>query len=32
MFISIPTMALLKVVFDKIPNMRPWGMIMGNED
>ncbi|WP_109698798.1 AI-2E family transporter [Chitinophaga deserti] len=32
MFISIPAMALLKVVFDKIPNMRPWGMIMGNED
>ncbi|MGX5821023.1 AI-2E family transporter [Chitinophaga lutea] len=29
MFISIPTMALLKVVFDRIPNMRPWGILMG---
>lgn len=29
MFISIPAMALLKVIFDRIPSMRPWGLLMG---
>lgn len=30
MFISIPAMALLKIIFDRIPNMKPWGILMGS--
>ncbi len=30
MFISIPAMALLKIIFDRIPNMKPWGLLMGS--
>ncbi|WP_162946392.1 AI-2E family transporter [Chitinophaga barathri] len=29
MFVSIPAMALLKIIFDRIPNMRAWGLLMG---
>lgn len=30
MFISIPAMALLKIIFDRIPSMKPWGILMGS--
>lgn len=30
MFISIPAMALLKIIFDRVPNMKPWGILMGS--
>jgi predicted PurR-regulated permease PerM len=31
MFLAIPLMALMKVTFDNIPNMKPWGELMGDE-
>jgi predicted PurR-regulated permease PerM len=30
MFLSIPALALLKVIFDKVPELNPWGMILGD--
>jgi predicted PurR-regulated permease PerM len=31
MFLSIPTLAILKVSFDKIPDLQPWGMVLGDD-
>ncbi|NCI45911.1 AI-2E family transporter [Sediminibacterium soli] len=31
MFLSIPTLAILKVTFDKIPHLKPWGMVLGDD-
>lgn len=31
MFLAIPLMALLKVTFDNIDNLKPWGELMGDE-
>jgi len=31
MFLAIPTIAVLKIVFDKVPELRPWGVIMGDD-
>lgn len=31
MFLSIPTLAILKVSFDKIPHLKPWGMVLGDD-
>jgi len=31
MFLSIPAIAILKVIFDRIDNMKPWGMLLGDE-
>ena len=31
MFLSIPTLAILKVSFDKIPHLQPWGMVLGDD-
>ncbi|MBV9986931.1 MAG: AI-2E family transporter [Chitinophagaceae bacterium] len=31
MFLAIPTLAILKVSFDKIPHLKPWGMVFGDD-
>lgn len=30
MFISIPAMALLKIIFERVPHLKPWGILMGS--
>lgn len=32
MFLAIPTLAVLKVIFDRIPALTPWGLLLGDED
>ncbi|OAQ41650.1 AI-2E family transporter [Pedobacter psychrophilus] len=32
MFLSIPVMAVLKIIFDRIESFKPWGMIMGEDE
>ena len=32
MFLSIPVIAVIKIVFDRIESLRPWGMLLGEED
>lgn len=32
MFLSIPVIAVLKIIFDRIESMQPWGIILGDED
>ena len=31
MFLSIPVLGVLKIIFDRIPEMKPWGMLIGTE-
>lgn len=31
MFLAIPAMAVLKIIFDKIPDLQPWGILMGDD-
>ena len=31
MFLSIPFIGVLKIIFDKIPNMKAWGKLLGDE-
>lgn len=31
MFLSIPVIAISKVVFDRIDSLKPWGMLLGDE-
>lgn len=31
MFLSIPFIGVLKIIFDRIPEMQPWGRILGTE-
>lgn len=31
MFLAIPGLAVLKVIFDKVPQMKPWGILLGDE-
>jgi predicted PurR-regulated permease PerM len=31
MFLSIPVIAILKIVFDRIESLRPWGFLLGGE-
>lgn len=31
MFLSIPFVGILKIVFDRIEEMKPWGKLLGNE-
>ncbi len=31
MFLSIPAIAILKVIFDRVENLKPWGMLLGDE-
>jgi AI-2 transport protein TqsA len=31
MFLVIPIVAILKIIFDRIESMKPWGMLLGND-
>ncbi|MBL0745103.1 AI-2E family transporter [Chryseolinea lacunae] len=31
MFLAIPTLAVAKVIFDKVPQLQPWGVLLGDE-
>jgi predicted PurR-regulated permease PerM len=31
MFLSIPVIAIFKVIFDKIEDLQPWGKLMGDD-
>jgi len=31
MFLCIPYLAMLKIIFDRIENLKPWGILMGEE-
>jgi predicted PurR-regulated permease PerM len=31
MFLAIPGLAVMKVLFDKVPNLKPWGLLLGDE-
>lgn len=30
MFLSIPLVAILKIVFDRVPDLKPWGKLLGD--
>ncbi len=30
MFLSIPFVAILKIIFDRLPDMKPWGKLLGD--
>ena len=32
MFLSIPVIAVLKIVFDRVESLKPWGIILGDEE
>ncbi|HEY4195010.1 MAG TPA: AI-2E family transporter [Mucilaginibacter sp.] len=32
MFLSIPVIAVLKIIFDRVENLKPWGIILGDEE
>ena len=34
MFLSIPFIGVMKIIFDRLPEMKPWGMLLewGNSD
>ena len=31
MFLSIPVIAIIKVIFDRVDGLKPWGMILGDD-
>ena len=31
MFLSIPFVAIIKIVFDRLPDLKPWGKLLGDE-
>jgi predicted PurR-regulated permease PerM len=31
MFLSIPVMAIMKAIFDRVDNLKPWGILLGDE-
>ncbi|MDJ1479506.1 AI-2E family transporter [Cytophagaceae bacterium YF14B1] len=31
MFLSIPLVAILKIIFDRIPDLKPWGKLLGDD-
>lgn len=31
MFLAIPALAVMKVIFDKVPELNPWGVLLGDE-
>jgi len=31
MFLAIPGLAVLKVIFDRVPELEPWGMLLGDQ-
>lgn len=32
MFLSIPVIAVLKIIFDRIDSLKPWGIILGDDE
>ncbi len=32
MFLSIPVIAVLKIIFDRVDELKPWGMLLGEEE
>jgi predicted PurR-regulated permease PerM len=32
MFLALPVIAILKIVLDRIPSLKPWGMLLGDEE
>jgi predicted PurR-regulated permease PerM len=30
-FLALPTIAILKIIFDRVDELKPWGMLMGDE-
>jgi putative permease len=32
MFLCIPYMAMLKIIFDRVEQLKPWGILLGGED
>ncbi len=32
MFLSIPVIAVFKIIFDRIDSLKPWGIILGDEE
>ncbi|MEP7277199.1 MAG: AI-2E family transporter [Bacteroidota bacterium] len=32
MFLSIPVIAVLKIIFDRVEALRPWGLLLGEEE
>jgi predicted PurR-regulated permease PerM len=32
MFLSIPVIAVMKIVFDRVESLRPWGILLGEEE
>lgn len=32
MFLSIPVIAVLKIIFDRVESLQPWGVILGDEE
>jgi len=32
MFLSIPCIAVLKIIFDRVESLKPWGIILGDEE
>lgn len=32
MFLSIPVIAVMKIVFDRIDSLKPWGLLLGEEE
>lgn len=30
-FLALPTIAILKIIFDRIDDLKPWGMLMGDD-
>jgi len=31
MFLALPVIAILKIIFDRIESLKPWGMLLGDE-
>jgi predicted PurR-regulated permease PerM len=32
MFLALPVIAILKIIFDRIESLKPWGMVLGDEE
>ncbi|MBE7177712.1 MAG: AI-2E family transporter [Mucilaginibacter polytrichastri] len=32
MFLSIPVIAIMKIVFDRVESLKPWGLLLGDEE
>jgi predicted PurR-regulated permease PerM len=30
-FLALPTIAILKIIFDRIEDLQPWGLLMGDD-